>query len=90
MPKKPHSDQSARAQRRAAAHELARSPRAQQQGIPVNINDLLAKIGALTVERDYLTNQVATLLAQFDRLAQEESEEALEDEAPENLDSSVE
>lgn len=75
---KPHSDKSARAQRRAAARELAKAPEravpaqmAQPGQISVSIPDLLAKIGALVVERDVLQNQVIQLRNHIQGLVEE-------------------
>lgn len=100
---KPHSDKSARAQRRAAARELARAPEtavprqvAQPGQISVSIPDLLAKIGALTVERDILQNQLARAQQQAERLLDKldevlgQGQEESEGETPQELDGDVE
>lgn len=84
MPKQPNSDKSGRAQRRRAEREAARpaSPpvRSLAPGqFPVNINDLIRKIGLLTVERDFWQERAVQLEQQIQALASP-AEEAPEEE----------
>lgn len=89
MPNKPHSDKSARAQRRAAARELSRAPSNQPNtgGIPISVPDLLVKIGALTVEKDFWVTRVQVLEREIQRLLEEQ--QPLEGESPEQLDEEI-
>ena len=99
----PHSDRSGRAERRRQERAASRPPTpitSQGGGPPpgqiqVSIPDLLAKIGALTVERDVLQNQVFQLQQHIATLLdaakpEEEPEEEEEEEEEESEDEAAE
>ncbi len=90
-PKKPNSDRSRRALGRKATRELAQAENKAQQtlkevggppagGFRVDIQELLAHIGALTLERDFYQRRAAALESE---LAALNPADPPEDETPE-------
>lgn len=90
---KPHSDTSSRAERRRQEKSVQKAqklvqanPQVQSQGI--SMADLLTKIGALTVENDFLRGQLNDLNIQnveeeVERLSEEEGAPLDKDEVME-------
>lgn len=108
MTQKPNSDQSGRATRRREEQEVTRAqrtvaraqaqPRPVEGGLNISIDDLLRKIGVLTVERDAMQlqitqqqTQITQQQAQIERLLAtlnpqgEEAEEETQEEPKEEL-----
>jgi hypothetical protein len=91
MANTPHSDKSGRAARRREEREVAKAQntvaRAQArpvEGSPnITVNDLLRKIGALTVERDAMQLQINQQQAQIEALYEALPDAKAPEDAPE-------